>query len=110
MEMVLAPLAPGLTLTLPGVATRVKLGGGLTVSAMVTLLVTLPEVPVMVTVEELVGAVLAAAKVTVLWLVVLAGAKLAVTPTGRPDAASATVPLKPFRALMAMVLAPLAPV
>jgi hypothetical protein len=94
--MLLAALAPGGRLTLAGVADNVKLGGGVTVRAMVTLLFRLPEVPVMVTVVETAAALPAAVRVTTLWPVVLAGAKLAVTPAGRPDAVSATVPPKPF--------------
>jgi hypothetical protein len=94
--MLLAALAPGGRLTLAGVADNVKLGGGVTVRAMVTFLLRLPEVPVMVTVVETAAALPAAVRVTTLWPVVLAGAKLAVTPAGRPDAVSATVPPKPF--------------
>lgn len=106
---VLLPVAPMAMLRAVGEADNVKFGAGAMASAIVTLLVRLPEVPVMVTVEELAAALLAAAKVTVLRLAVLAGEKLAVTPAGRPDAASATVPLKPLRALTAIVLAPLVP-
>ena len=72
-----------------------KPGGGLTTSAIVTVLVRLPEVPVMVTVDEPKAALLDAANVTVLLLAVLVGEKVAVTPVGRPEAVSATVPLKP---------------
>lgn len=106
--MLLVPLEPALTLRLAGVAARVKLGGGLTLSAIVALLVKVPEVPAMVTVDVPVAAVLAAAKVTEL-LPAVTGPKVAVTPVGRPDAANATVPLKPFNAVMAMLLAPLDP-
>ena len=102
------PLEPGLMLKVAGVAARVKLGGGLTVSAIVALLVKLPEVPVMVTVELPAAAVPAAVKVRVLLPDAIAP-KVALTPIGRPDAASATVPLKPFKAVMAMLLALLAP-
>lgn len=49
MVMVLAPLAPGFTLRLAGVAPSVKRGCGAMMSAIVTLLVTPPDVPVIVT-------------------------------------------------------------
>ncbi len=70
--------------------------GGAMASEMVSLLVRLPEVPVMVTVEVLAGALTAAVKVSVLLVGVLVGLKAAVTPAGRPEAVSATVPVKPF--------------
>jgi len=79
-----------------------------TVSATVVLLVRLPDVPVMVTMEEPKAAVLAAEKVTTLLLEVTAP-KLAVTPLGKPEAASETVPLNPYRAKIAMVVVLLAP-
>jgi hypothetical protein len=50
----------------------------------------------MVTVELPGATIGAASKVSVLRLAVLEGAKVAVTPLGRPEAASATVPPKPF--------------
>jgi hypothetical protein len=108
MAMLLVPLAPGAMLKAAGVAARVKLGGGLTVSAIVALLVRAPEVPVMVTVVVPAAAVPAAVKVSVLLPDAMAP-NVAVTPVGKPDAANATVPLKPFRAVMAMLLVPLAP-
>ena len=49
-EIVLVLLPPCATVTVPGAAASVKLGGGLTVSAMVAEAVTVPEVPVTVTV------------------------------------------------------------
>lgn len=66
--------------------------------------VKLPDVPVMVTMTLPVTAVAPAVKVSVLVPVVLAGLKDAVTPLGKPEADSATVPLKPFRGLMVIVL------
>jgi hypothetical protein len=62
----------------------------------------------MVTVAEDAAAVLAAVNVTVLWPAIR-GPKAAVTPAGSPDAANATVALKPFCAVIATVLAPLVP-
>jgi len=108
MAMLLVPLPPGVMLKVAGVAASVKPGGGLTVSAIVALLVKVPDVPVIVTVALPAAAVLAAVKVSVLLPDAIAP-NVAVTPVGRPDAASATVPLKPFRAVTAMLLAPLAP-
>ena len=58
--------------------------------------VKLPEVPVMVTVNVPVVAVLFAVRVSVLVLVVLLGLKDAVTPVGRPEADKLTLALKPF--------------
>jgi hypothetical protein len=108
MAMLLALLDPRVTLKLAGVAASVKPGGGLTVSAIVALLLKVPEVPVTVTMDVTAAAVLAAVRVTVL-MPDLTALRVAVTPLGSPDAASATVPLKPKMSVMAMVLALLAP-
>ena len=62
-----------------------------------------------VTVEVPVAAVLLSVSVRVLVPVVLAGLKEAVTPVGRPEAASATLPVKPFDGVTLIVLEPLAP-
>lgn len=105
---VLLPVAPWGMLIAVGEADSAKVGGGAMVSAIVALPVNLPDVPVMVTVEVPGFAVLDAVRVTTLWPPVPAP-KVAVTPVGKLEAVSATVPLKPFRALMAMVLAPLVP-
>jgi hypothetical protein len=108
MVMLLAPLDPAVTLKLAGVAASVKPGAGLTVSASVALLLKVPEVPVIVTVDVPATAVLAAVRVSVL-MPDLTALRVAVTPLGSPDAASATVPLKPEISVIAMLLAPLAP-
>jgi hypothetical protein len=63
----------------------------------------------MVTVEVPVVAALLAASVSVLVPVVLVGLNVAVTPLGMPDAARATLPVKPFSGLTVTVLVPLAP-
>ena len=63
----------------------------------------MPEVPVIVTVEVPVAAVLLADNVITPLL------KDAVTPVGRPDAVYATVPLNPFVGVAVMVLVPLVP-
>jgi hypothetical protein len=68
-----------------------------------------PLVPVTVTVADPVVAVVEAVKVRVLVPVVDAGLKLAVTPAGKPLAARATEPVKPFSGLTVMVLLPDAP-
>ena len=72
-------------------------------------LLRLPEVPVMVTVAASNVAEALAVRVSVPGLVVVAVLNDAVTPVGKPDAARATVPLKPFSGAMVMVLAPVAP-
>ena len=81
--------------------------GAVTVSAMVAVAVSVPEVPVTVTEYVPAAAVLLALKARELVLVVLAGVKTAVTPLGNPVAERATVPLKPFLALTIIVLLPL---
>ncbi len=108
MAMLLVPVDPRVTVKVAGVAARVNPGGGLTVRATVALLLSAPDVPVTVMMDVPAGALLAAERVSVL-MADFTALKVAVTPLGRPDAASATVPLKPKRLVMAMVLAPLAP-
>jgi hypothetical protein len=82
MVMLLAPLDPGVTLKLAGVAASVKPGRGLTVSAIVALLLKVPEVPVIVTVDVPAAAVLAEGEQISGWqflktgLVVMPGALL----------------------------------
>ena len=72
-------------------------------------LLTLPEVPVTVTVAVPTAAVLLAVKVNVLVGLVfevtftLAGLNDAVTPLGRPDAERVTVPPKPFNGATVIV-------
>jgi len=105
----LFPLAPIAMLRAAGETDNENAGGPVTASEIVSLLVRLPEVPVTVTEEVLGGAPLAAVKVTVLLLAVVAGLKAAVTPLGRPEAVSATVPANPPWPLMAMVLVMFAP-
>ena len=83
-----------MTLRLAGVAARLKLGGDEIVRAIVVFAVRLPEVPVIVTVAVLGRAELATVKVT-MWADATV-AKVAVTPVGSPEAASATVPVKPL--------------
>ena len=80
-----------------------------TVRAMVVLWVSVPEVPVIVTVAAPVVAVALAVKVRTLVEVVGLVPKLAVTPAGRPEAESETLPVKPPEGVTVMVLLPLLP-
>jgi len=73
---------------------RVKLPVPVTVRAIVVVEVWLPEVPVMVTVDDPAAAVLPAVSVSTLELVDEAGLKDAVTPLGNPEAAKVTAPEK----------------
>jgi hypothetical protein len=82
---------------------------GVTVSVTEAVRVTLPEVPVTVTVKPPVRAVLLAARVSVLVPVVLLGLKKALMPLGKPDALKATLPVNPFWGVTVMVLPPLEP-
>jgi hypothetical protein len=82
----------------------------LTVSMSVAVCVNMPEVPVMVAEYVPVAAVLLAISVSTLVLIVLAGLNAeAVTPLGRPETDSATLPVNPYCWLTVMVLVPLPP-
>ena len=87
-----------------GVTVRVGAAAEFTVSEMVVVWLKLPDVPVIVTVEVPVAAVLLtdSAKVP-------PAPKAAETPLGSPVALNATVPLKPFCGVTVMVLEPLDP-
>jgi hypothetical protein len=80
-----------------------------TVREITTVLVKLPEVPLMVTVTVPVVAVLLAVSVKVLEVLALLGLNDAVTPLGKPVAERLTVLLKPFCGVTVMVLVALAP-
>ena len=69
----------------------------------------LPDVPVIVTVTVPLAAVLLAVNVTVLLEVAGFGLIEAVTPLGNPDADKVTLPVKPFEAVIVIVLVPLLP-
>jgi len=71
--------------------------------------VSVPEVPVMVIVDDPSAA--EAPTVRVITLVDVAGlvANAAVTPVGNPDAARVTLPVNPFSSVTAMVLVPVLP-
>jgi hypothetical protein len=92
--VVLAPFAPRVTLSIVEVAVSAKLGGGVILRAIVVALVRSPDAPVIVTVEVPATAEVAAVKVTTL-LPAVTAPSVAVTPTGKPDAANVTVPSKP---------------
>src|ERR1700678_2033304 len=111
MVIVLVPLAPWVTVPEAGEAVMVKLGVAveLTVRASVVVAVRLPDVPVIVTVDVPVVAVLLAVSVSTLLPVVGFVPNAAVTPLGRPDAASVTLPVNPFTSVTVMVLVPLLP-
>jgi hypothetical protein len=93
-------------LTLAGEVESVKFGVPFTLRLSVVVRLRLPDVPVMVTVAVPVAAVALAVKVSVLLLVAGLGLNAAVTPLGRPAAESVTLPLKPWAALMLIVLVP----
>ena len=81
----------------------------LTVRATEVVAVRLPEVPMMVTVEVPVVAVALAVRVSTLVPVVGLVPKVAVTPLGKPDAASVTLPENPPTSVTEIVLVPLLP-
>jgi len=82
---------------------------GVMLSRMVVLAVRVPELPLMVTID--VPTVAALLAVSISWLVAVAGlvAKAAVTPLGRPEAESVTLPVKPFKSVTEIVLGALNP-
>lgn len=110
-EIVLVALFPCVTVMLEGDSATVKPGTGavFTVSEMLVEAFKLPEVPVIVTEVVPVAAELLAAKVTRLEPLVGLVPKEAVTPLGRPEAASVTVPLKPPAGVTERVLVALLP-
>ena len=91
-------VAPWPILTTPGFEI-VKLGA-YTVRVSVVLAVSVPEVPVMVTVFGPIAAVLAAVNVTLLEFVVGFCENDAVTPLGKPETERFTLPVKPYAGLM----------
>jgi len=107
------PAPPCVIVTLAGEAASVKLGDAeeFTVSETVVMAVKLPCVPVIVTVAVPIVAVELAVSVKVLGepLATLVGLKAAVTPVGKPEAASEALPVKPFSAVNEIALVPPAP-
>ena len=107
--MVVEPHPPRGTVTFVGFADSEKLGA-FTVSAMLTVRVSPPPVPLTMSVAAPVVAVLEAVRVTtVLFAVVDVGLKLAVTPAGNPATVKATLLVNPPVRVMVMVSVPLAP-
>ena len=105
------PLVPCLTVSedADGASVKPVVTLAITVSTMVVLAVRLPEVPLTVTVEVPTVAVLLAANVTMLEPVVGLVPKVAVTPLGRPLAASVTLPVNPpasFTEIVSVALLP----
>lgn len=109
--IVLAPDAPCTMDRLLGESDSEKDGVPLpvTVSAIVVLAERLPLVPVMVTVDEPAVAELLAVSVNTLVPFVGLVPNDAVTPLGRPLAASVTLPLNPFAGLTVIVFVPEVP-
>jgi hypothetical protein len=110
MVPVLPVVAPGVIVmeVVPPLPT-VKLGSAVTVRAMVVDAVSVPEVPVMVTVTvlEVTSADVLAVTVSTCVPAAVPAAKEAVTPLGRPAAARETVPEKLPTTVTVIVLVPL---
>jgi hypothetical protein len=109
--IVLVPLLPCVMVSDDGDAPSMKPGFVLTftASAIVVAALSEPEVPVTVTVNAPVVAVLLAISVSTLLLVVGFAPNEAVTPLGKPDAASVTLPVNPPTSVTLIVLVPLLP-
>jgi hypothetical protein len=71
--------------------------------------ISVPEVPVTITVNAPVGAELLAVSVRTLEVVEDAGLNEAVTPVGTPDAANVTLPVNPLWSVTVIVSVPLLP-
>ena len=110
-ETVVVPLPPCTMLTLFGETDSVKLGGAtaFTVRETVVVAVSVPEVPVTVTVAGPVVAELVAVNVSALLPVAGLALKTAATPFGSTDVLKVTLPPNPFCGVMLIVLVPLAP-
>jgi hypothetical protein len=90
-------------------AVGVHVAFAVTVSATFVVAVKLPDVPVMVTVDEPVAAELLAVRVRTLDFVAGLVANAAVTPLGNPDAASVTPLVNPPASVTEMMSVPLLP-
>jgi len=111
MVIVLVPLFPCAIDSDEGEALMVKFGlaAAFTVKAIVVVACRLPEVPVIVTVAVPVVAVALAVSVSTLVEVVGLVPNAAVTPLGKPEAASVTLPENPPTSVTVIVLVPLLP-
>lgn len=106
---VVIPVVPCAIVTGAGRTDKVKVGIGVTVSAMVVVALKLPEVPVTVIVNVPSVAELLALRVSTLVEVAVFRLKEAVTPVGNPAAERVTLPAKPFNGVMVIVLLPWLP-
>jgi hypothetical protein len=109
--IVLLPFVPCFTVKLDGDADSEKFGaaGALTVRLIEVVCVNVPEVPVIVTVDVPVVAVLLALKVTTLVDVAGFVPNVAVTPAGSPEADKVALPVNPPVRVTVMVEFPLLP-
>jgi len=107
--IVLVPPARCGKIKLLGDAESVKFGPGVIVTETVVLLIKPPAIPVTVTGNVPVAAVLLAARVIVLDDVAGFGLNDALTPPGRPEADKLTLLLNPFSGATVIVPVPPAP-
>ena len=106
---VLVPDPPCVTIKLAGAAANVKPGPAFIVKLTLTVVDTIPEVPVTVTVVVPTAAAEVALNVATLVVEVDTGPNETVTPVGRVDVVKVTLPVKPLFGVTVMVLVPLAP-
>jgi len=106
---VAVPAPPGAMVRAVGEAETVKPGGPVTMSVIVVLTDTLPEVPVMVTTDDPIVAAALAENVMSEVVVVGLVPNVAVTPVGRPDAVKVTLPLNGGTSVNVMVVVQLPP-
>ena len=107
--MVSVPLLPSAIDSADAERESVKFGGPVTVRLIVVDAVSVPEVPVIVTVDVPAMAVALAVSVSRLAPVVGLVPNIAVTPLGKPDAARVTLPVNPPVPVTVMVSVPLPP-
>jgi hypothetical protein len=109
--MVSVALLPCTTVTLLAVGVSEKLGAGVIERLTEVLAVSVPEVPLIVTVTALVvtTAVPLAVSVSTCVPLTVPAANDAVTPVGNPVAARVTVPLNPLAPVTVIVLVPVLP-
>jgi hypothetical protein len=107
--MVSVPLLPSAIDSADAERESVKFGGPVTVRLIVVDAVSVPEIPVMVTVDVPGVAVALAVSVSRLVPVVGLVPNAAVTPLGKPDATKLTLPVNPPASVTVMVSVPLLP-